>query len=896
MNNLYCTLKKILLLFVLIFSSFSLASQDKNLSNDQLKSLKDEVSQLVEFLEYSLNILGDDNTPASQKEIIIYESYSKIFADDNVQVEDDLDDKRDVVINKDVQAYLKDIDFFFKGVSFDFNIEKIEPQFKENNQLYFLITMNRKIEGITVKDDTLKNNLLRYIEVNYDNVENDLRIASIYSTKLNENEEYMYWWNNMDNAWKDYLASDVKIFDTLLLKDVLGFNDSAIIVYKYYAYQEIDSVITYGDTVITLYDPPSDTIVRKDTVLFHTDILFNKIRSITRKTQINIEENYTISNLDPLDKLKKLEILNISKTTIHDLTPVRNLSKLEFLDCSESDVYDISALKYCENLRDLKLNSTAVNDISVVAGFDNLENLYIQDTRVFDLSPVKNCFALKDLRISGSQIDNLLPVSELSELTILDCSRTKIRTLQSLSNLNKLTRLYCSNTIIHDIRYLSGLSQLQTLNLDNTKVSSLKALNAHKNLEKIYCDNAMITSKVANEFMAENPGVLVIYESSTLQFWWDQLSIDWQLKFSEYFDEDLIPTKEQLHQILNITEINISNNGRISSIDPLNKLEKLEKLDISFTLIDDLEPINDHVDLRYLNAGNSRIKSLAALKDLINLQYLNVANTMVNDLSPLFDLPHLQEINLDNTRISSLSPLKNDVNISIIHCDNAGVSLSDALELYKDLPESLIIYQTEDLQKWWIGIPIAWQDVFRDIIGFQGDPDKYQLHRITNIIELDLNDNKNIRTLFPVYPLQRLQALKLSGTGISDLDPVKVLKFLVYLDISNNPITNLEPLESNYSIIYLDIRNNPIEDFSFISRLHYLEYLYCSGTNIKDLRFAGSLSNLKKLSFYNTRIKNLKEIEGLHNLEKIECYNTKLSARKVQKFKENHPGCELVFY
>ena len=896
MNNLYCILKKILFLFVFIFLSFSLASQDKSLTNDQIDGLKKEVSQLVDFLEYSMNILGDSKTPASQKETIIYESYSKIFADEKVQVEDDLDDKRDVVINKDIQAYLKDIDFFFEGVSFEFNVENIIPQYNENDQLYFLITLNRRIDGTTLKGDTLKNNLIRYIEVNYNPVENDLRIASIYSTKLNEDEEFMYWWNTMDEAWKNYLASDIYVFDTLLLKDVLEFNDSAIIVYKYYVPQEIDSVFYIGKADVKLYDTPSDTIVKKDTVPFHTDILFHKIKSLTRKTQINVEENYAISSLDPLDKFKKLELLNISKTTIHDLTPIRNLSKLEFLDCSESDVSDISALRYCENLRDLNLNSTAVQDISVIAEFEKLENLYIQNTRVSDLSPVRRCNLLKDLRISESEIDNLLPVSELSELTIFDCSGTRIRSIQSIENLSKLKRLFCSNTDIHDIRYLSALTELQTLNLDNTRVSSLEALNGHENLEKIYCDNTLVSKKVANEFMSKNPGVLVVYESSTLQFWWDQLSIDWQLKFSEYFEEDLIPTKEQLHQILNITEIDISHNGRISSIDPLSKLDKIEKLNISFTLINDLEAIDDHVDLHYLDAENSRIKSLAHLKDLINLQYLNIANTLVNDLSPLFDLPHLQEINLDNTKISDLSHLKKDVNISIIHCDNTGVTLSEAMELYKYLPESLIIYQSEDLQGWWSGISNSWQDVFRDIIGFQDNPDKFQLHRISNIIELDLNGKNNIDNLYPIYPLQRLQALKISGTAISDLEPIKALRFIVYLDISNNPIINLKPIENNYTLYYLDIRNNPVEDFTGLSNLQNLEYFYCSGTNIKDLKFATSLHNLKELSFYNTRIKNLKEIEGLLALEKIECYNTKLNARKVQKFRENHPRCEVVFY
>jgi CO dehydrogenase/acetyl-CoA synthase beta subunit len=64
----------------------------------------------------TLNAIGSENTPVFEKQIMINNSFNKVFQDDKVQVEDDLDENREIYMYKDVQAYLQDIDFFFKNV------------------------------------------------------------------------------------------------------------------------------------------------------------------------------------------------------------------------------------------------------------------------------------------------------------------------------------------------------------------------------------------------------------------------------------------------------------------------------------------------------------------------------------------------------------------------------------------------------------------------------------------------------------------------------------------------------------------------------------------------------------------------------------------------------------
>ena len=105
-----------LLFCLLIFTGFQ--SQAQNLvsasTEPDVESYKPKVQDLIEFLEYALNTIGDPETPARDKNVIITQSYLKAFKDEKVQVEDDLNENRDMITHKNVQAYLSDVDFFFK--------------------------------------------------------------------------------------------------------------------------------------------------------------------------------------------------------------------------------------------------------------------------------------------------------------------------------------------------------------------------------------------------------------------------------------------------------------------------------------------------------------------------------------------------------------------------------------------------------------------------------------------------------------------------------------------------------------------------------------------------------------------------------------------------------------
>ena len=107
-------MKKIVILSILLLG-LAFSGQAQKLSKDEIAKYENEIKTMVSYLEETMNFLGDSTSTALEKEIVFTESWSKIFIDDKVQIEDDLDVNRKSPINKDVQAYLKDIDFFFNG-------------------------------------------------------------------------------------------------------------------------------------------------------------------------------------------------------------------------------------------------------------------------------------------------------------------------------------------------------------------------------------------------------------------------------------------------------------------------------------------------------------------------------------------------------------------------------------------------------------------------------------------------------------------------------------------------------------------------------------------------------------------------------------------------------------
>ncbi len=879
----------------MFFSSVTGYAQQSELSPEEMKQYKNQAERLLLYLQDTFNFLGDPEQPVSEKEIVINESYSKIFVDDKVQIEDDLDENRIATYYKDVQAYLKDIMFFYKSVNFSFEITSIEPFKTDDNKIYFKITFNRHLQGVGVNNDTVDNNQIRYMEVNLNLAEKSLKIASIYTTKLNEKDNIRLWWNSMSDSWRKYFGRSILVYDTLPLASIKAFTDSTIVVdiWKQKFVKDTtgkvgtadslslrkngaDSTIVNNDSVLLVEVP--DTIstdtISADTISADTYILYNLIGRLKKGKRIDISNNLLINNLFPLSGMPELIEVDISNTLINDLEPLHNLGKISVLNVSETPVSDLSDLKFLWNLREINFSNTLINSISVFSGLPDLESVNGNNTKVSSIYPLNSHKFLENLQLANCKISSIDSIEGLTGLKILDLHSNPIAKVDSIVKLVNLRQLNLDSTSVSDLKPLSKLPELNILQINDTKVSDLTPLAGLKNLKIVYCDNSGIDLAKANEFNRLNPGCLVIFNSERLENWWNTLPPHWKDVFMPYLGNEQTPTKEKLHKLLHISELNLSGNSNIRSLKPLKMLYKLEKLNISSTKVSSLEP----------------------LKDLSQLSVIHFNNTKVVDVSPLRNLHNLKEVSFSTTKVSDISALVSSRNLKTVYCDNTGVNEEEAAKLIDALPDCLVVFETTKLTFWWNNLSDVWQNIFTEKEGFEANPETEQLHSLVEKDSLYLENLPIEAELDVLNPFFRLKTLYIENSQLTTLSALADLTNLETLHISNSPVADITGLEKLHNLKKLTLKNTAIDDIYNLSELNGLKYLDISGTRVSNLKPLRRLANLEVVFIDNTRVKNLKHINNLPKLKLLKCYNTPVRLKKVNEFKNSHPQVEVVFY
>ncbi len=878
-----------LLLVVNVFFVPALFAQETGkLTPDEIETYKNQCKDMIKYLEGTFNFLGDPNQVPSEKEIIINNSYLKVFQSDETQIEDDLDPNREMPIMKDVQAYMKDIVFFFKNVKFGFQVNEITPLVGENGEIVFKVTMNRNLKGVTINNDTLDNNLTRYVEINLDPVQNDLKIASIYTTKPSQREEMKYWWEHMAESWKTFFSDSTLVYDTLPFYKITAFTDSALMLNRWQPDIRIDTMLIYeGDTVYPSKVPDSlrefsmivvDTTIHyllvTDTIPVNVDTIYLMLERFKGLKSLNISGNMTLSNLDPVRELTDLMEIDLSNSLINDLSPLTNLNKLTSINCSSSKVTSLEPLRYASGLKELNCSNTGVEDISTIEGLKNLSILNLSNTPVSDITSLSNLLSLSRLDLSHTQVTDLSSLSKLPALTDLNIAATPVTDLSPLSELSTLHNLNIDNTTLTDVSPLDSLQNLHILQANNSKLNDITPLSGLPSLKYIYCDNSGIDEEKATRFMEENPQVLVIYNTDKLVQWWEDLPSVYKDLIKERLKTGDSITTEELHRIISITEVDLSTLNEIRDISPLSILHRLEKVNLEATNVSDLSP----------------------LAELNNLQELNISYTEVTSLEPFNKLTNLKLVNCKYTEISDLLPLANNPGLQKIYCDHTQVGLQNVLKFRKKLPACLVIWQSDFLQKWWNGLNEAWEKEFEKQMKFDGNYDAENLQKLVNLHKISIMDDHNIYNLVPLSIFKELEVLTVSNTKIKDIEPIIGLPNLVELNVPNNPIFEMPEIVKMHGLKKLNIENTSVENLENILQLPQLQYLNIAGTKIKKLKGIEKLINLQTLVINNTDIKSLKGIEKLPNLTNLKCYRTGIKESKIEDFKNQNPAIKVEYY
>ena len=874
-------LNKINLTFwILLFTFGSLAAQQNavKLNPQEITAYKTQCRQMMDYLQGTLNFLGDPANPPAEKEIIINNSYLKIFQNDKVQIEGDLDAHRVVPIHKDVQAYLKDVVFFFKDVTFTFHITSIKPLLTQNGQVYFKVTMNRNLKGITVGGDTVDNNQLRYVEIDLAPEKNSLKIASIYTNKPNDDIEIQYWWNHLSPAWKDYFGKSIRVYDSIPLNKIIFFrNDSIVVETK----KIIPADSLQQDT--TLQKPANDSLsMVKDSVLSVPDTLILEnsgmmvqlIRHLRNSRRIDISNNLDIENLAPLSEMDNLRSLNCAHTLIEDLTPLRSLSKLKILDITGCPVGTLNPLRYVSALQEIDAAYTSISNVKVLENMKNMEMLNLAHTRIDSLPNLKNLRNLRTLELEATPLQSIDSLASLTQLTNLNIAKCSVKDFAPLKKLISLQILNLDSTLITNLQPLTALDSLAILQINGTRISSLLSLARLPALRFIYCDNSQIDSKAATAFNKINPRCQVIYNSKKLERWWKSLPVVWKNIFIAHAKLTEPVTKEQLHKLLLIRKLNLKDNTGVRNLKPLDILIQLKELNISGTAVTSLKP----------------------LSSLSTLRRLDISNTPVRSLMPLQKLKNLQTINLQKTTIHDLTPLAGNNHLGLVLADGTQVKQKNVFALEKYLPHCLVLFQTPQLKLWWNSLGEPWQAAFSQQMELDNPPTARQLQQLVNLKKISIGNHLDIESIEPLVVFVHLESLKLDNTSVTDVAPVAGLKRLKELSVTNSPLWDIGPLAGMKQLVVLNLENTSVENLYPLQGLHQLQKLNVSGTKIRNLKPLAGLTSLRDLVINNTRINSLKYIMPLSHLMLLRCDHTLLREKKVDSFKEKHPKTKVIFY
>lgn len=754
-----------------------------------------KVRDMVAFFEYVLNTLGSRETSARDKEVLVTQSYSKIFRDGKVQIEDDLDEAREVITNKDIVAYLKDVDFFYDDVKFEITIDRIQSGTMPDGKLFYKVAATRNLKGTTAEGQAVNNARQRNIEVNYDPKAGDLKIVSIYTNVFDEKGALITWWKELSYEWQGIFKRKINLADS---------------------------------------------------------VQFSDIKNITAIQDLDLSNNQYIRDIEALGPLTHLRTLNLSGTAISDLSPIRNLTELTTLNLSRTKVQDLAPLKYAASLEKFDISYTPVSDISVVQKMPMLKWLSVRRTGAVDFSALNDLVEMQQLDLGGTRLSGLDALQNMARLSELDLSATAIQDIEGVNRFQNLVVLDIDTTRVRNLSALSGLQNLKVLRANATSINDLSPLQKLPSLEKVYCDQTPITREIAHAFTASRPGTLVIFDSKDLQSWWEMLDGAWRNVLSKTAGIGSAPTKEELARFAGVDSINFSGNTAIRDLEALRKLPRLRAIVAARTAVTDLTPLEAHRDITYLDISGTGVTSLAVARHFTKLSVLVADDSKIENIDALGGLASLQKLYADHTSVHDIIAQefldKNPrclVVYKTVHLRRWWGGLQPGWkDEFRQQMDRDTTTTRENMHR------LVEREVLK-ISDVQVN-DLTALSEFVRLKELRLTGTA-VNNLGPLANFKTLKILQVSGSPLQQMDALAQLPQLEELDISNTPVDDLGKVGALKELKKLNCAGTQVKRLDPLGYLQSLEFFDCSNTRVTKLDEIQHLP-LKTLKCFNTKI------------------------------------------
>lgn len=495
-----------------------------------------------------------------------------------------------------------------------------------------------------------------------------------------------------------------------------------------------------------------------------------------------------------------------------------------------------------------------LKSLEPLRSFPNLALFSSESSQVDDLEPLAKLKGLRWLKLNGTQIRDLSPLKDLSNLELLDISDTPVSTLKPLASLDSLVRLDATETRISDLDGIEGMTAIRRLNFDYCQITDLSPLASMKQLEVVEFSSNPIT--------------------------------------------DLNPLEglEQLKRIdLSATQV--------ADLSPLRGTRQLSYVNLAGTFVADLTPLSGNI-FRVSNSdgpvtmptGSKRQDSIVGLVEpAIQREFHSGGTNGDSESSNLKSnsadkqvavgremVRGIEHLDISRTKVQSLRPLKGMSRMRKIVARGSQLNDLQGLETTKLIRLDLSDTPVSDLSP---------------------------LVRLPNLVDLTLENTKNVKSLDALRNLPKLSNVLLSNCAIKNLDGLEACTSLRRLAIERcselNDVSALADLKKLDRLTLVDVPKlkklpssigtqisrvrmvgTSIVDFSPLCKLGRLEKIYLGASQEKVLEFLANLeckNVLETLNLNDTRIESGVDLSHFTNLHELGLINCELESLDVLK-------------
>lgn len=369
--------------------------------------------------------------------------------------------------------------------------------------------------------------------------------------------------------------------------------------------------------------------------------------------KLNLGSCLSLTDLNPLGRLKRLEKLQLTGTILSGLPkPTFSLAGLpraiKELDLSFADLTNFAAISHLDQLKKLNLASTSVTEEDLAALPISIRELDLSFTKFVHGWALSRLIHLKKLVLKGATISlSMIPL--------------------------KIKKLDLSYATFTNFEKLSSCRQLETLDLESTAVTTEDLRALPKSVKSLYLG---LCQNIAHFGPLKNSNIEILWVPYTKMSNIHLLGLPISLRKLYFAGKNHITDFTLLGRLPNLTSLQFYGTKSVSNRDLASFPVTLTKLVLaSCRGLTNFTPLKRYGSLKTLYLTDTRILTLVTLPP--SIEKLALKRCSVSNLQPLSRLP-LKNLSLSHLRDQDIDHLP--PSLAQFHCSKMSADAKTQLE------------------------------------------------------------------------------------------------------------------------------------------------------------------------------------------------------------------------